>query len=378
MLLLLYIPLLIATLIRVYRGGTTLNDHAVAAVVSGCMTIYPLLWWGGGGGLLLWVGCVPGMICIYGIFHVLDQRREPGVIGHWVGRLSQLAYAFSLWSGLLLVFWMPTAWLTDRAVLWPGWWLLLPAVVSGWGTVWTYARRDHLVTHVLPGPGIRLAHLSDLHVSPLMTRVDLERILSKLDAVKPDLVLVTGDLVMPFSEDEHDFLIEALGGIEVPVLCCMGNHDLPIAARLKAELAAVGVAMLVDEQVVVSVGEHQVEVIGLDFVWKGAREASLAALERLGSVEADYRLLLVHDPRTFKWLPTDRFELVLSGHTHGGQVGTNMFAVPWSVLRPLGVHDQGFFVRGDSRQFVHKGSWHTGLPPRMGIASEVVVLECRD
>jgi predicted MPP superfamily phosphohydrolase len=83
--------------------------------------------------------------------------------------------------------------------------------------------------------------------------------------------------------------------------------------------------------------------------------------------------LLAHDPRLFAWVPDGRFDLVLSGHTHGGQVGTDMFGVPWSVLRLFGVYDQGAFRRGATHLWVHRGNWHTGLPPRMGIATEVVV-----
>ncbi len=376
MLLLVAIPLLIATLVRVYRGGRTLNDHAVALVVTGCWLIYPLLWWGGGGGPALTAAAVAGMVGIYGVFHVLDQRREPGVLGRFIGFLSQPAYALSLWTGLLLVFWIPAALLLHRPLLWPGWLLLLPAGLAGWGSAWSHLRRDHLAIHRIPGPGIRLVHLSDLHVSPLMTRGDMLRIVARVEALKPDFVAVTGDLVMPFSEQHHDFLIETLAALSAPVLCCMGNHDLPIAGVLKAELEAAGIRMLVDERAVLTIRGHRVEVVGLDFVWRGARAASLEALGRLGAVAADYRVLLAHDPRYFRFIPHDRFELVLSGHTHGGQVGANMFGVPWSVLRPLGVFDQGFFTARSCRLFVHKGSWHTGLPPRMGIASEIVLLEC--
>ena len=164
--------------------------------------------------------------------------------------------------------------------------------------------------------------------------------------------------------------------IAAPVFCCMGNHDLPIAQTLKRELEAAGIGMLVDERAVVTLDAVTVEVVGLDFRWAGAQQASLDALEALGTMAADYRILLAHDPRYFRWIPPDRFELVLSGHTHGGQVGANMIGLPVSVLRPLGLYDQGFFSRDGCQLFVHKGNWHTGLPPRMGIASEVVVLQC--
>ncbi|MDP6932480.1 MAG: phosphodiesterase, partial [Myxococcota bacterium] len=178
---------------------------------------------------------------------------------------------------------------------------------------------------------------------------------------------------MPFAEEEHGFLVDALGSIEAPVFCCAGNHDLPVLDRLVEELEAVGAPLLVDESRSVRLGQDVVEVVGVNFHWRDARGELLAAIEGLPPTSAGYRILMAHDPRLFGWVPEGRFDLVLSGHTHGGQVGTNMFGIPWSVLRLFGVYDQGFFHRGPSRLYVHSGNWFTGLPPRMGIAGEVAV-----
>lgn len=376
-----------ALLRHVYRGGTTLNDHAVAVVVTGCLWVYPTLALGLlhttppsllRGALLILLGLGAGGI--YGLFFLLDRRRPARGLLRLLGILSQPAYAFALWTGLLLLLWAPLALLRGHAeqALWPGGWLLIPAVLAGWGTAWTWLRHQQVRRHRLPGPPLRLVQLSDLHASPVMTGDDLHDLAARVNALEPDAVFVTGDLVMPFSEDEHADLIAALGAIHAPVLCCPGNHDLPILDRLRTELAEVGVRMLVDEQVTLALGggRWRLEVVGLDFRWTGAREAALAALDRLPAApDADYRVLLAHDPRYFRWLPAQRAELVLSGHTHGGQVAANMFGVPVSVLRPLGVFDQGFFVREGCRLYVHRGSWHTGLPPRMGVASEIAVFE---
>lgn len=377
-----------ATVARVYRGGTTLNDHAVAGVVTGCVGIYPILWFGavqaGLGGVALGAlgaALALGGSAIYGLFHVLDGRRDPGPLIHWA-RFSQLAYAFSLWTGLLLVLRTPAVligggWLAELA--WPGPWLLIPLALAGWGTAWTWLRGERVVTYDVPHAGLarplRLVHLSDLHVGPTMRRVELDRLFAKVNALDPDLVLLTGDLLMPFSEAEHGFLIEALRDLRAPTIACPGNHDLPVLDTFKAELASAGVPMLVDEAQVVEVGGAKIEVVGVDFRWTGARAHLLgviAALPRPEEVAA--RVLLAHDPRLFKWLPAGRFELVLSGHTHGGQVGTDMFGLPWSVLRPLGVHDQGWWKNGGALQYVHRGNWFAGLPPRMGIAGEIVLI----
>jgi predicted MPP superfamily phosphohydrolase len=374
--------LAVATAARIYRGGTTLNDHAVAMVVTGCVGVYPTLWiaaaQAGVSGLpLALLGLILALAAgsLYGLFHVLDGRRDPGA-AMWVAHLSQPAYAFSLWCGLLLLLRAPVAVLLGAPLAWPGWLLLLPLGLAMWGWAWTHLGhrvRTHRVDITgLPGE-VRIAHLSDLHASPTMRAQDLQAVVRETNALRPDLVVVTGDLVMPFSEAEHGFLIEALASVDAPTFVCLGNHDLPVAERLQAELAAVGVVTLVDASVTVQVGATRVEIAGVNFHWRDARGALLAAIDRLPTPSAEARVLLAHDPRLFSWTPEARFDLVLSGHTHGGQVGTDMFGVPWSVLRLLGVRDQGAWSRGRSRLWVHRGNWHTGLPPRMGIATEIVV-----
>ena len=116
--------------------------------------------------------------------------------------------------------------------------------------------------------------------------------------------------------------------------------------------------------------------MGVNFHWNQAQKHFDEALELNPSLTgANCRILLAHDPRLFAWVPDGRFDLVLSGHTHGGQVSTEMFGIPWSVLRLFGVHDQGLFRKRGLWHYVHRGNWHTGLPPRMGVASEIVVFE---
>ena len=87
------------------------------------------------------------------------------------------------------------------------------------------------------------------------------------------------------------------------------------------------------------------------------------------------RLLLLHDPVGFHALPEDDVDLVLSGHTHGGQVGLVSLGLDWTVLAPSRWPDQGLFARGRSRLYVHRGTGFYGFPLRVGVPAEHSVLE---
>ena len=389
---------LVATLRHVWRGGTAWNDHAVAAVVAGCLAVYPTMWVGGrvaavaGVGLLLL--CLTGVAAIWVLFAVLDTRREQDGL-RWAVVLSQVAYSYSLWLGLLVLLWWvmtlalwAVGWVSPSAAtfLWP--WPLFPIAggLAVWGVFWTWWTRDtvrFLSVPTRPGSrAFRVVQLSDLHASPTTTGRDLRRTFSVARALAPDLIVITGDLVMPFSEQNHDYLLDALEEVHVPVAVCPGNHDLPVADKLARELRARGVTWLADDRTVVSVarGDHtlHVEVVGVDFVWKKLADHVGRMVRSLPEApDVDGRLLLLHDPRGFPGVPEDRFELVLCGHTHGGQVGTDMFGWPGSVLGALGLYDQGLFERPGARMWVHRGNWHYGLPPRMGIGTEVLAVDFR-
>ena len=119
--------------------------------------------------------------------------------------------------------------------------------------------------------------------------------------------------------------------------------------QLRDEIKSIGSDWLVDESVVVNLGDGRiVEVAGVNFHWKQAKEKFLSAIDGFEpSTDAGFRIIMAHDPRLFAWLPAGRFDLMLSGHTHGGQIGTNMFGLAWSVLRPLASLIKAYFNKMD-------------------------------
>ncbi|MCB9758509.1 MAG: metallophosphoesterase [Alphaproteobacteria bacterium] len=355
---------------RVYAVGQEANDHFVAALVLGCQGFYVVQalaappW--------LAPAMLVGLVWTWGFFFCVHREGPTPRWARWLlGVPSQLAYAWALWAGLVWLLRAPVA----LAMGWDVWWAgplnLLPLALALVGWLDCYGRAGRLHRHALPGLPAPVAHLSDLHVSPLLHRAELDALVDRVNALEPAVVVITGDLVMPFSEREHGYLLDALARLRAPTFACPGNHDLPVLERLRAELAGVGVRMLVDESVTVA----GLAITGVNFHWREARTRLDKALERLPPGDDAYRVLLAHDPRLGAWVPDGRFDLVLSGHTHGGHVAGNALGLPGSVLRLAGIRDQGWWPAGSGRQFVHRGNWSTGLPPRMGVAAEVVLLE---
>ncbi len=87
------------------------------------------------------------------------------------------------------------------------------------------------------------------------------------------------------------------------------------------------------------------------------------------------RLVLLHDPGAFRHLAEGEGDLVLSGHTHGGQLGLVSLGAPYTVLRLfMDMPDHGLWARGRDRLYVHRGTGHYGFPVRLGVPAEESLL----
>ena len=230
----------------------------------------------------------------------------------------------------------------------------------------------------LPSRPLRLVQISDPHLGPWQPVARLRAIVDELVERGPDLVLLTGDFLTMESNASVGALGEALSPLRrLPGRCfaIFGNHDHEAPDVVRAGLAEAGVTLLVDDAVAVDTAAGAVQIVGADFVRSG-RDAHLAGLlERFPRPEGHLRLLLLHDPSAFHDLPEDAVDLVLSGHTHGGQVGLVSFGLDWTVLGRSRWPDHGLFGRGQSRLYVHRGTGFYGFPLRVGVPGEASLLE---
>ncbi len=387
---LLLVPLAWCVTLRgVYAGGRTPNDHLMAGVITGCFGLYGLL----GIGALLALEGLPGVLALLGLglgalllappFVILSRRREPGRIGWWLMLGSQPAYAFAFWGGCTFAPWLAWAGAAGDPLLWPGHWLWPAVVLSIWGSVFALAGGELVRRHLVELPGLRgsrlrVVHLSDIHFGPGFPARLLRAQCERVAGLEPDLVVVTGDLVGPFSDapGEHDALIEALAALPVPVLFCPGNHDMPRWDTMGPALRAAGITVLDGEDVLLEVGDERVWAFGAAFHWGGARRENAAAIDGARPPDdASLRLVLVHDPRLLDLLRPEAADVGFAGHTHGGPVSLRMFGLPLSILRLTASHDHGLHRRAGVWHHVHAGNWLIGMPPRIGTVPEIAVLE---
>jgi len=229
--------------------------------------------------------------------------------------------------------------------------------------------------------GLRVAHLSDIHVGGAMNRERLLRIAELTNGARPDMVLHTGDFLTHRDGDFDAPLYEALARIRAPrgQWACLGNHDYDNVGRIVAKLGEAGVEVLRNRLVELDIDGTSLEVAGLDFLFYGFdRAPRYREIFATWSPRRRPRLLLNHDPTAFQSLPEECADLVLSGHTHGGHIGVQL--TPSSAVTVVGLSglpDQGVFERGDMRMYVTRCVGFYGYPIRIGIPPEIAILTLR-
>jgi predicted MPP superfamily phosphohydrolase len=230
--------------------------------------------------------------------------------------------------------------------------------------------------------GLRVVHLSDIHVGGLMDRPRLQRVAELSNRCRPDLVLHTGDFLTHRSGDFDAPLYEALALVHAPhgQWACLGNHDFDDSRRLQKRLRDCGVTVLRNRTVTLSVNGQPLEIGGIDFLFnRRQRQSSYARIVgRWPRRSGIPRLLLNHDPTAFDELPEGCADLVLSGHTHGGHIGVQLSpSQAITVVGLAGLPDQGVFTRGDMRMYVTRCVGFYGYPMRIGIPPEIALLILR-
>lgn len=229
---------------------------------------------------------------------------------------------------------------------------------------------------------LRIVQIADPHLGPWQSVRSLHRIVSSLLEREPDLILLTGDFLTMESMGTPGALCEALAPLRDRPGDCFaiyGNHDHEAADEVAGALEELGVRLLVDEEAIAQTPIGPVQLVGADYVRHNVRRKRgkhLAdLLARYPRIEGHLRLMMLHDPLGFRDIVPGEIDLVLSGHTHGGQVGLVSLGLDWTVLSRSAWPDHGLFALGSNRLYVHRGTGFYGFPLRVGVPGEASMLE---
>lgn len=241
---------------------------------------------------------------------------------------------------------------------------------------WSLARaQSHVaVTRLVVSPhgwpaalgGLRIAVLSDFHRSDLVSRAHVQHAVSVAVAEQPDLVVLLGDYITFRDRTYVEDVAESLGGLRAPlgVVAVLGNHDdeRHVAQALERQ----GITVLPDARTLVTARGARLDLVGIRY-WTRRPQA----IARLLSGATGVPVLLAHDPRRLVAASALGIPLVLSGHTHGGQIvlpGLGAVAArKFPVVSGLG-------RSGSSTLFVTRGIGTVYVPFRLNCPPEVAVL----
>ena len=271
----------------------------------------------------------------------------------WLGLCFLLLWILLAQQLLALLVPLPRrVWVIGVCVLAGG--LALYAVVN--------ARAITIRREPIPRLPLRIAQLSDIHIGSIGSSM-LADIIGKTNALKPDLVLITGDL-FDNANPVTRAVVPELKGFVAPVLFTSGNHEEYTGYdNVRQMLSATEIRWLRNE----TVNYEGVRIIGVDNSY--GTELLQTVLGRTPP-SPDFTILMNHQPRGFDIAARHGIGLTLSGHVHNGQIWPFNY-----IVGRLYPYIRGLHANGGAFLNVSTGTGFWGPPMRLGSHSEIVLLE---
>lgn len=230
--------------------------------------------------------------------------------------------------------------------------------------------------------GLRVVQISDLHIGNELEGERLARMVERVNATDPDLIVLTGDL-FDFDPSVVDEGARLLGGLEARfgVYAILGNHDAYVGADFVADALArraPGLRLLRDEIVRVPTPVPLylagLEDPGRRWFDRGLRYPVLDVLASQRPADGPV-LLLAHQPEIFEHAAELCFPLVLAGHTHGGQLALPTPGGRWNLARVMTPLTRGLYRRETTTLYVNRGLGVGGPALRINCSREIAVIE---
>lgn len=222
----------------------------------------------------------------------------------------------------------------------------------------------------------RITQVTDVHHSRIVGLEEVQRVVSLAQSTKADLIALTGDYTTTYTRFIEP-CAEALSHLSAPegVWAVLGNHDHYTDHELTSRaLERNHIAVLNNANTKLTRGSETLQLSGIDD-WSWARSDWNRAF--YGLDQSRPNVLLSHQPGVLDLAQTQHVSLILSGHTHGGQVSLPFVGTPARLAIKDLKYAHGLFRRGETQLFVSSGTGVIGLPIRLGIRPEIAVLRLR-
>ncbi len=233
--------------------------------------------------------------------------------------------------------------------------------------------------------GFRIAQMSDIHIGPFMPIEDIRRYVAMVNALKPDMVFLTGDFVT-WEGSPAGVVVDALSALKAPfgIYGCLGNHErwAKVEDSISSLFAARGINILRHQNATVTASGEQFNLIGVDYETRTPYTPDGVVKQYLDGVDGlmvpdTANILLSHNPNTFDRAAELGVDLSIAGHTHGGQITLEYISPNISPARLMTPYVRGWFQKGASQLYVNRGIGTIFSPVRFGAPPEITVYELK-
>ena len=224
--------------------------------------------------------------------------------------------------------------------------------------------------------GFRITQLTDIHHSRILGINEVRRVVSLSQQTKPDMFVLTGD----YSTSYRRYIepcAEALSTLNAPegVWAVLGNHDHYTDPELTTRaLQRRHIAVMNNTHTTLQRGSDSIQLSGIDdWTWN-----AVDWIRAFSGLKNDKpTILLSHQPTVLDFEQTRNVSLILSGHTHGGQLNLPWVGAPARYFTEDLKYARGLFRSRDTQLYVSSGTGVIGLPVRFGVRPEIAVLRLR-
>lgn len=236
---------------------------------------------------------------------------------------------------------------------------------------------------VIRESSLKIAVVSDLHLGVYKKPQFLQRVVKKINKLNPDLVIFPGDFVFGIAEEDLEEYFAPLEELEAPAYGVLGNHDLShkrIVGEFRYEeilpVLEKYIMMIDNQSLGLEINDQKFTLVGFADIW--GDDADLALLEKPNNDEInDSRIPIIaieHNPDLVYQLPENSVDLLITGHTHGGQMRIPFLYKLVIPTRYDFGKGEGYYEINGNTLFISAGLGESGLPLRFLVPPRIDLL----